>query len=114
MWKPTPAKFFGMGLFIVIAIIAFGAVTMLLWNWLIPTIFSGPTITYWQAIGLLLLSKILLSGGPGRHGHRHHPGKRHWKRHLRDKMEHDEEWCQEHYPKSSETEDANDSDESTA
>lgn len=32
---------------------------MLLWNALIPDIFGLPVITYWQAVGLALLSSIL-------------------------------------------------------
>ena len=32
-------------------------IVMLLWNALIPAIFSGPVITYWQAAGLLLLPR---------------------------------------------------------
>lgn len=28
---------------------------MLLWNWLIPTIFGLPTITFWQTVGMWLL-----------------------------------------------------------
>jgi hypothetical protein len=32
---------------------------MLLWNWLMPNIFGLPEITFWQAIGLNLLSTIL-------------------------------------------------------
>jgi hypothetical protein len=32
---------------------------MWLWNWLIPTMFGLPEITFWQAIGLNLLSTIL-------------------------------------------------------
>ena len=39
-----------------------GALVMLLWNALIPELFQGPTLNYWQAIGLLLLSQILLQG----------------------------------------------------
>lgn len=36
---------------------------MLLWNWLIPAIFAGgPEITYWQALGLMVLAKILFGG----------------------------------------------------
>jgi hypothetical protein len=38
------------------------ALLMVLWNWLMPTIFGLITITYWQAAGLLLLSKLLFSG----------------------------------------------------
>lgn len=56
----------------VVAIIP--AIIMLLWNWLMPTIFGIVTINYWQAIGLFILSRILfgkLGGwGPKHHHHR--------------------------------------------
>ena len=52
------AIFFGAGAFVL-----FTLVVMWLWNWLMPAIFSLGTITIWQAAGLLLLSKILFSGG---------------------------------------------------
>lgn len=32
---------------------------MWLWNWLIPELFNGPTITFWQSAGLFILSNIL-------------------------------------------------------
>ncbi|MEI7558227.1 MAG: hypothetical protein WCJ45_05450 [bacterium] len=32
---------------------------MLLWNWLMPTIFGLPIITFWQALGLYLLAGSL-------------------------------------------------------
>lgn len=35
---------------------------MALWNWLIPGLFHGPVLTYWQTAGLFLLSKILFTG----------------------------------------------------
>jgi hypothetical protein len=49
-----------------------GFVVMGLWNALIPELFHGPVITYWQAIGLLVLSHVLFRGhcGHGR-GWRH-------------------------------------------
>jgi type IV secretory pathway TrbL component len=34
---------------------------MFLWNWLMPMLFSLPTITFWQAVGLNLLSGILFN-----------------------------------------------------
>jgi len=46
------------GLAIVAIIIAFP--TMWLWNWLMPVIFSLPEIGFWQALGLNLLSGILI------------------------------------------------------
>jgi hypothetical protein len=36
-----------------------GGPLWLLWNWLMPTIFGLPYITFWQAVGLNLLSSIL-------------------------------------------------------
>ncbi len=47
-------------------------VVMSLWNWLVPSLFHGPAVQYWQAVGLLLLSRILfgsLRGRGGWHGH---------------------------------------------
>jgi hypothetical protein len=35
---------------------------MLLWNWLLPDIARLPEITFWQALGLLALSRILFGG----------------------------------------------------
>jgi len=47
-----------------VAIAAASAVVMVLWNWLMPALFVGvKTVDFWQALGLLLLSKILLGGG---------------------------------------------------
>lgn len=62
----------------------FGAATMLLWNGLIPDIFHGPFITFWQAIGLLVLSHILFHGFGGRmHGDWSH---RHWRNRFEAKL----------------------------
>jgi len=36
-----------------------GFIVMVLWNYLIPTLFGLQTITYWQALSLFLLSRIL-------------------------------------------------------
>jgi len=43
----------------------FGFVVMSLWNWLMPLLFSLPPITFWQAIGLLFLSRSLFGGFRG-------------------------------------------------
>ena len=37
-------------------------ITMSLWNSLIPLLFHGPVLTFWQTAGLFILSKILLTG----------------------------------------------------
>jgi membrane protein required for beta-lactamase induction len=44
---------------IAIVIVILGYPLMLLWNWLMPIIFGLPEITFWQAIGLNVLSTIL-------------------------------------------------------
>lgn len=72
----------------VLAVFLFGWVTMSLWNWLIPVLFAGPVITFWQAMGLLVLSKILFSGfGGGKRGWHRHPGETHaWKEKFYNKF----------------------------
>lgn len=44
-----------------------GEIVRLLWNWLLPPLFGFPQITFWQALGLLALCRILF-GGFGSHG----------------------------------------------
>jgi hypothetical protein len=68
-----------------VAIAAVGFVTMSLWNALIPVLFSGPVVSFWQALGLLLLSKLLFGGFKGRGGRC--GGGRHGREHWRQKME---------------------------
>ena len=57
--------FFGAIIFIAL-ILLFGYITMRLWNWLMPEIFGLMTIGYWQALGIIVLAKILF-GGFGNH-----------------------------------------------
>jgi hypothetical protein len=59
-------KITGMVILGIGAAFLFGLVIMWLWNWLMPLIFGLPEVTYWQGIGLLILSSILfgrLGGG---------------------------------------------------
>lgn len=58
-------------LFCVAFIVVFGGCVMLLWNWLLPELFGLPTISFWQAAGLLVLCKILFGGFSGGHHHGH-------------------------------------------
>ena len=44
-----------------------GHVVGYLWNWLMPALFGLPRVTFWQALGLLALCRILF-GGTGRGG----------------------------------------------
>ena len=49
-------------LFMIAMVFAAGAAVMLLWNALIPDIFGVNSITYWQALGLLILARLLTGG----------------------------------------------------
>ena len=63
------ARIVKIALIATMAFVVFGFVVMSLWNWLMPALFGFHVITFWQAIGILLLSKILFGGfrgGPGR------------------------------------------------
>ena len=73
-------------LLFVVAIFAFSYIVMSLWNWLVPELFSGPMITMWQAIGLLVLSKILLGSFSHRYCkcHKHHSSHIEWKNKCRE------------------------------
>jgi hypothetical protein len=59
----APLAILGLLLFIAIG----GEIVSLLWNWLLPPIFGWRQITFWQAIGILALCRILF-GGLGLHG----------------------------------------------
>lgn len=68
-----------------LAFAAFGYLTMYLWNWLMPLLFHLPEITFWQTIGLLILSRLLLGGMGGHHGRKH--GHHHCRRQMHEKWE---------------------------
>lgn len=56
-----------------------------LWNWLIPDLFNGPALNFWQTAGLFLLSKILLTGvAPG--SHHSQKEKKDWKKKFHEKF----------------------------
>jgi len=60
----------------------FSFVVMKLWNWLMPVLFSLHLITYWQAMGILILSKILFGGFRGRPGPPWH-----WRQRMMERWE---------------------------
>jgi len=64
------SKCWKIGLLVVLGIAALGWVVMALWNWLIPSLFfGGKEIDYVQAMGVLVLSKILFGGFRCHGGH---------------------------------------------
>src|SRR5262245_8528909 len=63
-----PAAIIGIFLFALLG----GVIVMWLWNWLTPSLFGWPTITFWQGFALLALARLLFGGlgmhnGGGRH-----------------------------------------------
>ncbi|MDD5362232.1 MAG: hypothetical protein PHN88_08875 [Ignavibacteria bacterium] len=74
-------RFFFVPMFL-IAIAGFSAITMLLWNAIIPDIFHLPALSFWQTAGLLILSRLLFGFKIPKHSHHN--------RHvdLREKWEH--------------------------
>jgi hypothetical protein len=69
-------------LFAALAVAVFSFAVMSLWNVLMPAIFAAKAISFWQALGLLVLSKILFGGFRGfpRGG----PG---WRRRMAERWE---------------------------
>ena len=68
--------------FAVLAAFLFGVILMYLWNWLVPDIFGGPQLSLLQAVGLLILSKILFGGFGSRFAHKRDM----WKKHYENKL----------------------------
>ena len=58
----APLAIVGMLLFVFIG----GEIVLHLWNWLLPPLFGWRQITFWQALGLLVLCRILFGGVSGR------------------------------------------------
>jgi hypothetical protein len=64
-------------LVVLLFIVLGGTIVRLLWNWLLPPLFAFPEITFWQALGLLALGRILF-GGLGLHGGSRSHYRRRW------------------------------------
>jgi predicted membrane chloride channel (bestrophin family) len=63
----------------------FGLVVMLLWNWIMPTVFGLKTLTYWQSWGLVLLAHILFKA-VGARDHGPHRAEEAWKQRFRERF----------------------------
>ena len=69
-------------LFGTVFVAVLGLAVMSLWNWLMPALFAWPPVNFWQAVGLLVLSRILLGGFRGR------PGRgMHWRRRMMERWD---------------------------
>lgn len=49
----------------IIFLLLFGYGFMLLWNWLMPEVFGLPILSYWQAVGVLVMAKLLFGSFEG-------------------------------------------------
>ena len=67
---------------VILALALFGFVVMSLWNWLTPALFGWKLISFWQAVGLVILARILFGGFRGHRG----PG-RHWRYRMMERWE---------------------------
>ena len=71
MWKLifiAPFAIVGIAALVALAVAVGGEVVKLLWNWLLPPLFGFREITFWQALGILLLCRILFGGLGGWRG----------------------------------------------
>jgi Ca2+/H+ antiporter, TMEM165/GDT1 family len=78
-WMGRGLRFLALG---AAAVAVFGVVVMTLWNGLMPDLFGWRPIGFWQALGLLILTRLLFGGfrgGPGRHLR--------WRHRLRERWE---------------------------
>jgi len=73
----------GFAVLVAVAITLFGILVMLLWNWLLPPLFGWKTLSFWQALGVLALARILFGGFRGRRGGWHG----HWRGRMRERWE---------------------------
>lgn len=86
------AKFLGYALLFAGLVILVGFIVMTLWNNLLPEILGVKSITFWQALGLLTLSRILFGGPGGRGGGRFGGGggwrNSSWKQKMAERWQH--------------------------
>ena len=74
-WKRRRPLFI---LAIAAGVFAFTGIVMILWNAILPGVLHVTAISFWQAMGILALSKILFGGFRGRR----HFGGWHMKKHM--------------------------------
>jgi hypothetical protein len=74
----VPLAVLGLAVFVALG----GGIVMWLWNALLPPLFGWPQVTFWQAVGLLALCRILFGGFGfrGSHGRSWHRRDGRWER----------------------------------
>src|SRR5690349_13241677 len=70
-------------LFVLGMIALFSFIVMTLWNLILPDVVHANPINFWQAMGLLVLAKILFGGFGGWRNKRQH-----WRERMQEKWQH--------------------------
>jgi len=77
--RPRPAKVFFFVLAAILFLAVMGGLIMYLWNAILPEVLGVKRITFWQAVGILALAKILFGFPPfGKGRSMHHRSKARW------------------------------------
>ena len=76
--KFHPVKILAITSMVVLFVGVAGGVVMFLWNTIIPDVTGWKPLTFWQAVGILILFKILF-GGIGQGSGRHHRRRSRWR-----------------------------------
>jgi len=79
--KSGPPKGFVMLVLIVVVVLLVGYLVMLLWNTILTDVLAVNSLNYWQALGILLLSRILFGrwGAPNYKGKKGFSKRHRWK-----------------------------------
>ncbi len=85
-------RFKGPKIFLIILCVAAGIalftfIVMTLWNAILPGVLHVTTITFWQALGILVLCKLLFGGFHGRGGGGWGNKGHQWRRRMKEKWE---------------------------
>lgn len=72
--RPFIFRIIGMGILGLIGAgvlaFVFAYFVLLLWNWLMPEIFGITSISFWQAVGIVVLARLIFGGIKHHEGHR--------------------------------------------
>jgi hypothetical protein len=80
---PRKLKFVLIPVFAAVVLVIVGLMVMGLWNWLVPAIFGWKAVSFWQALGLVILSHVLFGRFHGRSG-----GSSRWRHRMMERLEH--------------------------
>lgn len=74
----------------ILFLLLFGYGFMLLWNWLMPDVFGLPSLSYWKAVGILVMAKLLFGNFEGKGSGKHSKkGDKHFKERMNDSCKND-------------------------